>query len=69
MTALTTAPVSIAPKRPLDEHLEHQNARDEPINKQVKMEQTADVQEWSCVFGRHLTGAETLKDVGALPEF
>lgn len=33
------------------------------------MEQTADVQEWSCVFGRHLTGAETLKDVGALPEF
>jgi len=45
VTALTTAPVSIAPKRPLEEHLEHQNANDEPINKQLKTEQMAEIQE------------------------
>lgn len=45
MTALTTAPVSIAPKRQYDEHADQSSVTDEPINKQVKTEQTAGVQE------------------------
>lgn len=49
VTALTTAPVSIAPKRALEEQVEHQTASEEPINKQIKTEQTAEVSEWSTV--------------------
>jgi len=45
VTALTTAPVSIATKRPLEEHVEQRNVNDEPVNKQVKTEQTTDIQE------------------------
>ena len=38
MTALTNAPVSIATKRALEDHIKIENVKDEPLDKQVKLE-------------------------------